>query len=99
VARYFKVAGRRFDRGPGLAVIGAVRHWCDGPVEIVGYSGETSNPHMLGYSDPPIRPVGVPGVRYRSYLPGSSIALPATGKIRDRKIFSTDVMISIGRLI
>jgi Xaa-Pro aminopeptidase len=62
-------------RESDLAAIAAelsVRRFCDGPVEIVGCSGENTNPNMLGYSDRPIRPgdlifVDLPGVRYRSY--------------------------------
>ena len=50
----------------------AVKRLCDGPVIIVGCSGENTNPNMLGYSDRPIRPgdmifVDLPGVRYRGY--------------------------------
>jgi len=50
----------------------SVRRFCDGPVEIVGCSGENTNPNMLGYSDRPIQPgdmifVDLPGVRYRGY--------------------------------
>ncbi len=62
-------------RESDLAAIAAdlsVRHLCDGPVEIVGCSGENTNPNMLGHSNRPIRPgdmifVDLPGVRYRSY--------------------------------
>ena len=50
----------------------SVRRFCDGPVEIVGCSGENTNPNMLGYSDRPIQPgdmifIDLPGVRYRGY--------------------------------
>lgn len=50
----------------------AMRRFCDGPVEIVGCSGENTNRNMLIYSDKPIRPgdmifVDLPGVRYRGY--------------------------------
>lgn len=62
-------------RESDLAAIAAslsVKHCCDGPVEIVGCSGENTNPNMLGYSDRMIRPgdmifVDLPGVRYKGY--------------------------------
>jgi len=62
-------------RESDLAAIAAelsVKRFCDGPVDIVGCSGENTNPNMLGYSDRPIRPgdmvfVDLPGVKYKGY--------------------------------
>jgi Xaa-Pro aminopeptidase len=56
----------------GIAAGLSVKHCCDAPVEIVGCSGENTNPNMLGYSDRPLRPgdmvfVDLPGVRYKGY--------------------------------
>jgi len=55
-----------------MAVEMAVRSVSEKTEEIVGCSGENTNPNMLGYSDRPIRPgdmifVDLPGVRYKGY--------------------------------
>ena len=62
-------------RESDLAAIAAdlsVRRLCDWAVEIVGCSGENTNPNMLGYSARVIQPgdmvfVDLPGVQYRGY--------------------------------
>jgi len=61
-------------RESDLAAIAAglsVERFCDGPVDIVGCSGENTNPNMMGYSDRPIRPGDMIfvdlAVRYRGY--------------------------------
>jgi hypothetical protein len=63
---------RRFDRESDLAAIAAelsVRLCCDGPVEIVGCSGENTNPNVLGYSDRSTRPGDMIFVDLRSTGP------------------------------